>query len=110
MGRWHAAGKSQLHSDVQKIEKVAKVELDEATGALQAQLASMQDGQKASTERLESFEERAVVWDGLCGRVEADAASAAAARENLKDVFAQVLLRSEYSNINSLVVSHYALY
>ena len=74
----------------QKVEMVAKVELDEATGALQSQLAAVEDAHKVSSACLQKFEERAVAWDGLCDRMESQAAAAAAARESLKDVFAQV--------------------
>jgi hypothetical protein len=76
---------------MQKVEKVAKVELDEATGALQTQLVAAVDANKHSHEAIEALESRAVGWDGLCGRLDAFAADAATARESLKNAFAQVL-------------------
>jgi hypothetical protein len=77
---------------MQKVEKVAKVELDEATGALQAQLAAAVEANERSQAAVQALERRAEAWDGLCARVEAEAASAGAARDSLKDAFAQVQL------------------
>lgn len=89
---------------MQKVEKVAKVELDEATGALQAQLAAVEEANKRSDESLKSLEQRAVAWDGLCDRVDADAAASAVARESLKDAFAQVPLPSPHGIIHQQIL------
>lgn len=82
---------------LQKVEKVAKVELDEATGAIQAQLTAAADLKKRSDEALKSLEHRAETWDRICDRVDAYAVSAAEARDSLKSVFAQVGATSKLS-------------